>query len=416
MPQEEIALMANIIQVAHADGKLSGAEQALIEIVRKDLGIKKADLSAAQKLVDSGSYVMKPVGTFSTQVKNLDLALRVAHCDGDLGTIESEMVMAFGAAVGLSQEQLERMRTEAVARASTSGLRCSSCSAENSADAKFCSKCGYNLAAPESEVQVKYDIPRAGITIEFAESTGASFPKALELAKSASEFQQCVKNKKSWYMANFSSGKITDATPLAEALSGMRNRSLYIDGEEQQWDEVFAFVWCASQRDQAYRPVEYCFGKDENRINPWGCKQARMEWADWSNWFCYGQWEKSGFIGKKVQWRFDKNRIKHELATNIFRFRYCPYLNTRLFELVLRGIPDVVVPGSDSDWDYHQNYTEVPGAIKVVQTERSSGMSFTNEFWADGVRPKGLKVLAEILIKAFVEMKADPGPVKALLK
>ncbi len=416
MSTEEMTLMANIIQVAHADGKLSGAEQALIESVRKELGIKRGDMSAAQKLVESGSYIMKPVGNFSTQVRNLEYALRVAYSDGDLGALENDMIMAFAAAIGLSQEQLERMRTEAIARATTAGLRCASCGAENPTDSKFCSKCGSNLSVADQEVQVKYEIPCSGISIEFAESTGASFPKALELAKKASSFQQCIKNKKTWYMASFASGRITDATPLAEALCGLRNRSVFIDGEEQQWDEVFAFVWCSSQRDLAYRPVEYCFGKDENRINPWGCKQARMEWTEWANWFCYGQWEKSGFMGKKVQWRFNKDRIKHELSTNLFRFRYCPYLNTRLSELVLQGIPDVVVPGSDSDWDYHQNYTEVPGAIRVVRQERNSGMTFTTEFWADGVRPKGLKVLAEILVKAFVEMKADPSPVGALMK
>ena len=416
MPQEDITLMANIIHVAQADGMVTGSEQALIETIRKDLSIKKGDLSAAQKLVDSGSYTIKPVGTFSTQVKNLEHALRVAYADSDLGPVESEMIAAFGAAIGLSQEQLEKMRAEAIAQASGSGPRCSSCGAENPGDSRFCSKCGNNLEVAEPDVRVKYEIPRTGMTIEFAESTGASFPKALELAKAAPEFQHCVKSKKTWYVANFPSGKITDAVPLAAALSGLRNRSLYIDGQEQQWDEVFSFVGCSTQREQAYRPVEYCFGKDDNRINPWGCRQSRMEWTDWANWFCYGQWEKSGFIGKKVQWRFDKDRIKHELSTNIFRFRHCPYLNMRLLELVLEGLPDIVVPGTDSDWDYHQNYTEVPGAVKVVQTERSSGMTFTNEFWADGVRPKGLKVLAEILVKAFAEMKADPGPVRALLK
>lgn len=416
MPQEDINLMANIIQVAHADGKLTGSEQALIETIRKDLGVKKGDLSAAQKMVGSGSYALKPIGSFSTQVRNLELVLRVAYADGDLGPVENEMVVAFAAAIGLSQEQLERMRAEVIAQGSSTGLLCSSCGAENSPHSKFCSKCGNNLANPEQELQLKYEIPRMGITIEFAESTAASFSKALELAKGAPEFQQCIKNKKSWHMANFPSGRITDAKPLAEALSGLRNRSLYIDGEEQQWDEIFAFVWCSSQRDLAYRPIEYCFGKDDNRMNPWGCRQSRMEWTDWANWFSYGQWEKSGFIGKKVQWRFDKNRIKHELSTNIFRFRYCPYMNTRLFELVLQGIPDVVVPRADSDWDYHQSYTEVPGAIKILQQERSSGMTFTHEFWADGVRPKGLKGLGEILMKAFTDMKEDLSPVKALLK
>jgi ribosomal protein L40E len=292
MSAEEVTLMANIIQVAHADGKLSGAEQALIEKARKELGIKKGDLTAAQKLIDSGSYVMKPVGSFSTQVRNLEYALRVAYTDGDLGALENDMITAFSAAIGLSQEQLERIKSEAITQASTADLWCTSCAAENPPDSQFCSKCGNALSVVKQEVQVKYEIPRSGITIEFAESTGASFPKALELAKKASDFQQCIKNKKAWFMANFASERITDATPLAEALSGLRNRSLFINGEEQQWDEVFAFIWCSSQRDLAYRPVEYCFGKDENRINPWGCKQARMEWTDWANWFCYGQWEK----------------------------------------------------------------------------------------------------------------------------
>ncbi len=58
----------------------------------------------------------------------------------------------------------------------------------------------------------------------------------------------------------------------------------------------------------------------------------------------------------------------------------------------------------------------MPGVVKVVQQERSSGMTFTNEFWADGVKPKGFKVLAEILTDAFTEMKADLSPVMALLK
>ncbi|MBN1364003.1 MAG: zinc-ribbon domain-containing protein [Syntrophaceae bacterium] len=416
MLAEEITFMANIIQIAHVDGKLSSTEQSLIEIVRKELGIKKSDMTAAQKMVDSGSYVMKPTGSFSVQVRNLEYALKVAYSDGDLGSLENDMITAFSAAIGLSQDQMERMRAEAIAQASTSALRCPSCGAENLADSKFCSKCGKSFSLAEQEIQVKYEIPHSGITIEFAESTGASFPKALELAKKASSFQQCTKNKKNWFMANFPSGYITDAAPLAEALSGLRNRSLFIDGKEQQWDEVFAFIWCSSQRDLAYRPVEYCFGKDENRINPWGCKQARMEWTDWAHWFCYGKWEKPGIIGKKVQWVFDKNRIKHELYTNIFRFRYCPYLNTKLFDLVLQGIPDIVVPDSNSDWGYHQNYTEVPGAIRIVQQESSAGISFTNEFWADGVRPKGLKVLAEILIKAFTDLKADTSPIRSLMK
>jgi len=209
---------------------------------------------------------------------------------------------------------------------------------------------------------------------------------------------------------------LADVIPLAEALSGVRNHNMYIDGEERQWDEVFGFIWCASQRANAYRPVEYRFGKDENRINPWGCKQARMDWTEWANWFCYGHWEKAGIIGQKVQWQFDKERIKHELATNLYRFRYCPHFIKKLPEAVLRHLPDTVVAGTDANWEFHQNYEEVPGAIKIVQKERSAGFSLSNEFWADGVRPRGLQALGDVLVKAFQDLGMESSLVRALIK
>ena len=181
-------------------------------------------------------------------------------------------------------------------------------------------------------------------------------------------------------------------------------------------DEVFGFAWCASERDKSYRPVEYCFGKDENRLNPWGCKQARMDWTDWADWFSYGEWVKSGLLGKNIQWKFDKKRIRHELTTKLYRFRFCPYLKTALSESILRHFPESVSPNTDPDWNFHQRYDEAPGAIKVVQKEKSDGYTYTNEFWSDGVRPKGLSVLGTILTQAFRDLSMTKTSVKALIK
>jgi uncharacterized tellurite resistance protein B-like protein len=416
MLAEPIPFLANIALVAHADGTLSANELGQLESIRKEYGIKKGDFSAAIKLVETGNHKLTPVGSFADQVRNLELILRVALADSDLDAKEVEMITDFCKAIGIHQEQLDRLRTDVLASLKQVGKLCPSCGADNSAESRFCAKCGTNLLASGQDVQVKFEIAQSGIAIEFAESTAASFPKALELANATPGLQKCQRGKKTWYLATFPSGKLTDAMPLAQALSGIRNRNLYMDGEEKQWDEVLGFAWCASQRVTAYRPVEYCFGKDENRLNPWGCKQARMDWTEWANWFCYGRWDKAGIFGQKVQWLFDKERIKHELATNLYRFRYCPHLNTKLSESVLRHLPDTVVPGTDASWEYHQNYEEVPGAIKVVQKERSAGFSFSNEFWADGVRPKGLQALADILVKAFYDLGIESSSVKALLK
>lgn len=48
-------------------------------------------------------------------------------------------------------------------------------------------------------------------------------------------------------------------------------------------------------------------------------------------------------------------------------------------------------------------YEEVLGSIKIVEVDRSDGYEFKNEYFADGVRPKGTRVLDEILRKAFAE-------------
>ena len=90
------------------------------------------------------------------------------------------------------------------------------------------------------------------------------------------------------------------------------------------------------------------------------------------------------------------------------------HLNANLPEAVLRHLPDVVVPGADNNWDFHQIYEEVPGAIKVVQKKRSDGFTYSNEFWADGVRPKGHRALTDILTKAFRQVGSDSELIKTL--
>jgi len=408
--------MANAALVAHADGVLSAAELGQLEAIRKEMHFKKSEYKSAVQLVQNGEYKLTPVGSFADQFKNLELMLRVAYADDDLDETEGALIVSFCKTIGIHQDQLNRLRNEVISSLKQRGKVCPSCATESASDARFCPKCGGSLDSASQDVQVQFQIPGSGIAIEFAESTAASFPKALEVAKATEGYQTCKKGNKNWHLAVYPSGEIVDALPLAESLSGLRNRRLYVNGQEQEWNNVLGFTWCASQRAGAYRPVEYCFGKDENRLNPWGCKQARMDWTEWARWFCYGKWEKGGLLTKKVQWRFDKNRIQHELATNLYRYRYCPCLNTELSEIVLKHLPDAVTPESDPNWDFHRQYEEVPGAIKVVEKERSDGFTYTNEFWADGVRPKGLLVFANILTSAFQELGMASGSVKALLK
>lgn len=283
----------------------------------------------------------------------------------------------------------------------TKPTNCPSCKTELPESAKFCVECGTKLqeiqsATPDKEKNQKDSIPAKGITIKFAQSTAAMFETALKYAKeSAPSYQEIKEKNKIWYYATWPRDQIIGAARLAENLKGLRNRKVYIDGEETPWKEVFNFLWCVQSRKQAYRPNEYCFGLDNGSFNIWGCRNSNMEWRDWAKWFTYGTFK------NKTKFMFDKGRIRHELENNLYKYRYCPYLSFKFLEIVFNLLPDSVSVSGKSAWDYKRCYDEVPGAIKIVRNKRISGYSMTDEFFSDGVSPKDLSEAKKILIEAF---------------
>ena len=89
--------------------------------------------------------------------------------------------------------------------------------------------------------------------------------------------------------------------------------------------------------------------------------------------------------------------------TNLHRYRYCPHLRPRLVDAILHALPDEVEVTASSPWKYSHSYEEVPGSVEIVEIEKDGGFEYKTEYYADGVRPKGLGPLADILKKAFAE-------------
>ncbi len=415
--QEQINYLANIVALAHADASLSPKEIAAIEEVRVDLGAKKSVLNAATRAVESGNYTIAPVGDFATRIRNIADMLYACYVDGELSDEEKKAVATVCRAVGLTQEQLNLMVKEAITRSTSAKTICHKCGAESNSDFKFCPKCGEAVGNLEAApVSTDFDVPPSGYAIQFCESTAADFNTALNKAKTAPAFTSCIRNKKAWYMACWPEHNFAGACDLAQLLSNLRNKKVYCSGVEVAWNEVFGFLWCAVDRGSAYRPTEYCFGKDNNRINPWGCRQARMEWTEWARWFSYGQFYQSGLLKKSAVWIFDKKRIRHELMNNLHSCRYCPHMRATLLESVLNAMPNEVQITADGPWKFSQAYEQVPGSIKVVEIERQNGFEYKNEYFADGVRPRGAQALSEILRKAFADAGISDITVIDLLK
>jgi hypothetical protein len=87
MISEPVFFLANIVLVAQVNGKLSEAEHGQLEAIRTELKFTKRDFKKALRLVQQGNHYITPVGSFADQVKNLELILRVAYADDDLGRL-----------------------------------------------------------------------------------------------------------------------------------------------------------------------------------------------------------------------------------------------------------------------------------------------------------------------------------------
>jgi hypothetical protein len=416
---QKVTYLANLVAVSRVDGSVSPNESQTIDIVLKRIGASKAALKKADALAQSEGFIPIAVGAFSAQIANLEDMMLVSLADGALDQAEKPMVLAFAKKVGITNEQLQLIVGEV--RASLNSPKatraCPSCSATVSRDARFCPECGGSLEISDqaAAVAVEYTIPSVGIAIEFAESTASGFVDAVRKVKAAPENAECAKGKKIWYMGAWPRERIIDAAKLAEDLKGMRSRKVWIDGSESSWNDVFGFIWCYEQRNTAYRPLEYCFGVGEKRLNLWGCKNARMDWSRWSDWFSYGNFTKSGLLERGHIFVFDKKRIRHELEANLFRFRFCPSLNFKLVEAVLEQLPDQVEVRPNGDWLYKEDYDETPGSIKVKENFVEDGYSYMKEFHSSGVVPRTPTVGLQILKRAFQSADVDATGLKDVL-
>lgn len=396
---DHIPYLANVISMAFADSVLSPPENAAIEEIRNRIGAKKSSLTIAIKTVQLGDFSQTRVGDFATQVCNIADMLYVSYVDGGLDANEKTILIDFCKKVGLTQEQVNTMVKQAISRVDQAKLKlaCPHCKTDVEASAKFCSYCGKPTDSKESVTDfVAFDVPTLGYAIEFCESTAASFPTALQLAKSSPGFSTQSRNRKSWHLATWPDSDFEQVTKLADLLSGIRNRKVYKDGKEVAWNDLFGFVWCANERSKAYRPTQYCFGKGDGQINPCGCRHAKLDWTGWAEWLTYGKFVQTG---QTAYWAFDKDRIRHEMMTSLHRYRYCPFLRMKLIESVLKHLPEKIEVMKDTRWGLKECYDDEPGAMTVVKKTEFG----REETKYDGVRPKGIEMIREILTHAFKE-------------
>lgn len=380
---EREAYLLNLVGIVTVDGVLTEVEESLLERVRAHIGATKGQLARAVKNAQPGSIDLTALGRLSDRIRCVEDMIEAASADGELAAVEREVLTEAVRALGLTQGHVDVMVREAKARQVQLPRNCPSCGVAAAAGAKFCLSCGARLVDNTSAGSVTHTelvIQSKGITIAFAESTAAGFPAALAAAREQPTFQEVRLGGKRWYAVSFDKASPC-LVQVASGLRGLRNRRVFLDGEEYGWDEVLGWTWCSREREQAFHPVRHCFGvAREYWLNPWGCQLLRMNLLGYdTDWLNYGR-----FIDQHT-FVFDKDRILYELRQRLRVVRLCPYLDEKLVAAVMELLPDRVQVGATTGWDYRQTYQPDPSAIRVARTRRYGSFTDTEEFYANGV-------------------------------
>lgn len=284
---------------------------------------------------------------------------------------------------------------------------CTKCGYKNTIDAKFCPECGTSLQIASKSGLVKKKSsqkettieppPSIGITIEFPVSTSQSYEFAVSTAQKIETYKAFGEGKKTIHRVTIPSTEVESIIGLLEQLSGWRRRTVYVDGEKLPWDSVFGFKWCYEKKKGSYKPEYYCFGYESDyEINIWGCKQSGLPFTEHAEWFCWGEW-----LNNKADWKFDKERIRHELEKSLFHCRFCPAIRSELVESALNALPDIVNPTKDRQWKFVEKWGDEITPTLIVKRKE---YGIVEEIEMKGVCPNGNGALVNIAKKLSLRL------------
>jgi hypothetical protein len=240
--------------------------------------------------------------------------------------------------------------------------------------------------------------PFKTITIEFAETKAGSFHGAISKAKKIGELRTFRRDNRNWFSVSVPQPRLIDVIPLANEIVLLKAKVLLLDGNEIDWNEFFRFAGCATTRKRAFRKVEYCFGKGDHHLNPWGCVWSGMGWSSHGeDWMRFGRWIHGH---KNPVWEFDKAQIRELLLQRIYPARFCPHLNLQYIDAFFRAIPDRVEIYQGGDWEFQMADDADPDALHIRHTIGVGKGKYTTDISVKGVRPVSQRLLMSLIEQA----------------
>jgi len=383
-PLERIHYLANILSLASS--QIHEWQEATLEIICQEIQADKAELLQAYQL-QKEHYQPQLVGRYTQQICNLEDMLLFVFSAGHLDEIQKALLLNFAQPLGITQTQFQRFMQEAKQRCQSiqKSRKCPACLNQIPANSKYCSTCGefqekrfLTHSKKEEKPVSNFKIPNKGLALLIDPAHNNS----LVLAKSF-KLKNITYLEKEWWYGHWQFEHIVEILSLINNLS-FELVQIYSDGQLLKWEEIFAFIPCAKQRQQSYCPEEHCFGLNQQNLNIWGCVQAEMNWQKDAAWFCYGHFE------NKQLFLWDKKKIRHQLENQLQPYRCCPHFDQKKLPQIIQALPDKIMIDNKT-WDYQTTDKEVLGAYRLENSLR----------WAFGVSPLNLTLAVEIIRSYF---------------
>lgn len=268
-------------------------------------------------------------------------------------------------------------------------LICDKCSASISAGSMFCAQCGDPVTEADQTTQPVSALGTSSVQITFGNSTSASYSKAISICEKLPSYEVSGEGKQIQHKIILPLTEVELVANLFDLVGSWKSSQMLINGQlAAKKDLTYYGIGCYRNRQKAYKPESFCYGERQHEANIWGCKKLGMPIYEWGGgWLEYGSFESSGV------WRFDKERIRHELEVALKENELCPALNRSRVLETLDRLPETINPKTDNNWEYRTNYEEVNGNYKEV---------------AVGIRPI-LKKVNRYIIGGFTpEWEAEP--------
>lgn len=196
---------------------------------------------------------------------------------------------------------------------------------------------------------------KAQITLEFGKSTSKNYEFAVQQAMKHSSYNEHTADKDVIHKVTVGLDEIDYLRSLLDTVGQWKSTKLYLNNSPILYSNVSQVLYCYSQREKAYNPEEYCFGRDDANTyndNDLGCRHCGVNPYSYQGLAGFGQMQSDGtFV-------IDKNKLVYTVARNLENFLICPALNPKKIEQKLKGFPDQINPKRNKQWEYVTDYTD----------------------------------------------------------